>query len=188
MSMRALPRPPRGTMSSTSGAAARSLMATDAAITFCGHTHLPALFQHDRQRPRSRPSIRMRVLRDPADAAAALGCGDRRRRPAARPQSRPPAMRSTTTARARLPMFGVCRMTWRPPREKILDAGLPAFLRGAARLGGGEGSRASRPGQTIDGFRPRDHSSRVYGEPPVRHAPRPRAPSRLCERGAPNSH
>ena len=44
-------------------AAARSLMATDAAVTFCGHTHLPALFHMTARRPRSRPSIRTRVSR-----------------------------------------------------------------------------------------------------------------------------
>ena len=69
------------------------------AMTFCGHTHVPAVFHHDRRPGKTRrPSIRMRGHRDAADAAAALGRGDRRGRPAARPQCRPPATRSTTTA------------------------------------------------------------------------------------------
>ena len=67
-------------------AASRSLMATDAAVTFCGHTHLPALFHMTATAKIAAfdPDAGVAI---PLTPAAALGRGDRRRRPAARPQS-----------------------------------------------------------------------------------------------------
>jgi len=113
-------------------AAAHSLTATDAAITFCGHTHLPALFHM---------AARASVAAFEPDAGIALTLTPERRWVAVigavgQPRDRNPA------ACYALYNDGARTLTYvRVPYEvetaarKIRDAGLPPFL--AARLAQG---------------------------------------------------
>ena len=113
-------------------AAARSLMATDAAITFCGHTHLPVLFHM---------AAAARVAAFDPDAGVALPLTPQRRWVAVigavgQPRDRNPAAcyalydngsRTLTYVRVPYDVESTAR--------KIRDAGLPPFL--AARLAEG---------------------------------------------------
>jgi len=113
-------------------AAARSLMATDAAITFCGHTHLPALFHM---------TATAKIAAFDPDAGVAIPLTRQRRWIAVigavgQPRDRNPAAcyalyddgpRTLTYVRVSYDVETAAR--------KIRDAGLPAFL--AARLAGG---------------------------------------------------
>jgi diadenosine tetraphosphatase ApaH/serine/threonine PP2A family protein phosphatase len=113
-------------------AAARSLMATDAAITFCGHTHLPALFYM---------TARANVAGFDPDAGVAVPLTPQRRWVAVigavgQPRDRNPAAcyalyddgpRTITYVRVPYDVDTAAR--------KIRDAGLPSFL--AARLAWG---------------------------------------------------
>jgi diadenosine tetraphosphatase ApaH/serine/threonine PP2A family protein phosphatase len=110
-------------------AAARSLMATDAAVTFCGHTHLPALFHM---------TATAKIAAFDPDAGVAIPLTPQRRWVAVigavgQPRDRNPAAcyalyddgpRTLTYVRVPYDVDTAAR--------KIRDAGLPAFL--AARL------------------------------------------------------
>ncbi|MGB9366154.1 MAG: metallophosphoesterase family protein [Xanthobacteraceae bacterium] len=110
-------------------AAARSLMATDAAVTFCGHTHFPALFH---------ATARANIAAFDPDAGIAIPLTPQRRWVAVigavgQPRDRNPAAcyalyddgpRTLTYVRVPYDVDTAAR--------KIRDAGLPSFL--AARL------------------------------------------------------
>jgi diadenosine tetraphosphatase ApaH/serine/threonine PP2A family protein phosphatase len=110
-------------------AAARSLMATNAAITFCGHTHLPALFHM---------TATAKIAAFDPDAGVAIPLTRQRRWVAVigavgQPRDRNPAAcyalyddgpRTLTYVRVPYDVETAAR--------KIRDAGLPSFL--AARL------------------------------------------------------
>jgi diadenosine tetraphosphatase ApaH/serine/threonine PP2A family protein phosphatase len=112
--------------------AARSLMATEAAVTFCGHTHLPALFHM---------TARANVAAFDPDAGIAMPLNPQRRWVAVigavgQPRDRNPAAcyalyadgpRTLTYVRVPYDVDTAAR--------KIRDAGLPSFL--AARLAWG---------------------------------------------------
>ena len=114
-------------------AAARSLMATDAAVTFCGHTHLPALFQMT--------ATTAKIAAFDPDAGVALPLTRQRRWVAVigavgQPRDRNPAAcyalyddgpRTLTYVRVPYDVETAAR--------KIRNAGLPPFL--AARLASG---------------------------------------------------
>ena len=113
-------------------AAARSLMATDAAVTFCGHTHLPALFHM---------TAAAKIAAFDPDAGVAIPLTPQRRWIAVigavgQPRDRNPAAcyalyddgpRTLTYVRVPYDVETAAR--------KIRNAGLPPFL--AARLASG---------------------------------------------------